>query len=111
MPLNKLLAELRPTARERIANGQLPRQAPLRMWGGRGSGEFCDLCDQPIQRDEVEYEVEANMDHSVLTLRFHIVCQSAWQLECAGDNLNKHPVGRIPAEAAITRTKGRAERG
>jgi hypothetical protein len=92
MPLSKLEAELRPIARERIASGQLPREAPSRIWGGHGTGQLCALCDKPIERDEVEYEVEEHIDGTVQLFRFHMVCQSVWQLECARDNyLRKHP--------------------
>ena len=91
MPLTQLEAELRPIARERIASRKLPREAPSQMWGGQGSGEACALCDKPIQPHEVEYEVEAQLDGVVQTLRFHVVCQSVWQLECARDDyLRKH---------------------
>ncbi len=84
MPLTALEAQLRPIARERIARGVLPRDVPSQIWAGKGSGRCCDLCDQPIAADEVEYEVErldANARRSVFV--FHIVCQSIWQLECA----------------------------
>lgn len=92
MPLTQLEAELRPIARERIAKGQLPREAPSRMWGGRGNGQLCALCGKPIQRDEIEYEVEASIDGAARDFRFHMVCQSVWQLECARDDyLKKHP--------------------
>jgi hypothetical protein len=83
MPLKKLEAELRPIARERIAKRQLPREASLHMWGGHGTGVLCSLCDKPIQRDEVEYEVEGHIDGPVVAFRFHVFCHSLWQLECA----------------------------
>ena len=91
MPLTKLETELRRIARERIAKEQLPREAPSQMWGGHGTGELCALCDKPIQRDEVEYEVEGHIGGTVHWFRFHVVCQSVWQLECArNDYLKKH---------------------
>jgi hypothetical protein len=65
------------------------------MWAGHGTGQLCALCDKPIQRDEVEYEVEHHRldDEIAQTSRFHIVCQSIWQLECArADYLVKHPL-------------------
>jgi hypothetical protein len=92
MPLTKLEAELRPTARERIATGQLARDTPARIWAGKGTGQLCALCDKPIQRDEVEYEVEHHTDEVRRTFRFHIVCESVWKLECArADYLVKNP--------------------
>ena len=92
MPLTQLEAELRLIARARIASGQLPCEAVAQMWGGHGTGEPCALCDKPIQGDEIEFEVEERVEGSVQTLRFHMVCQSVWQLECARDDyLKKHP--------------------
>jgi len=38
LPLRSLEKELRPIARERIARGQMPREAPTRFWGGFGTG-------------------------------------------------------------------------
>jgi hypothetical protein len=91
VPLTELEAELRHIARERIARGMLPgRPSATRMWAGYGNGRLCDLCGKPIQAGEIEYEVE-HPDHAVTTLRFHLVCQSVWQLECArNDHLAKH---------------------
>jgi hypothetical protein len=91
MPLTDLENTLRPIARERIAKGQLPRQEPARMLGGPGSGRPCSLCDKPIEPYQIEYEIE-QQEETVRTFRFHTVCQSIWQLECARDDyLRKHP--------------------
>jgi hypothetical protein len=91
MPFTKLEQELRLIARERIATGQLPSEGPSRMWGGYGTGQICSLCDKPIEAHDVEYEAELT-GAAVQTFRFHVVCQSVWQLECARDNdLKKHP--------------------
>jgi hypothetical protein len=93
MPLTKLEAELRPIARERIASGQLPHETPARMWAGHGTGRPCALCDKPIEKDEIEYEVEHQTESGVQTFHFHIVCQSVCQLEAArADYLVKHPI-------------------
>ena len=92
MPLTELENALRPIARERIAKGQLPRQEPSRMLGGPGSGQLCSLCDKPIERYQIEYEIE-HRETAVQTFRFHTVCQSVWQLECARDDyLRKNPI-------------------
>jgi hypothetical protein len=90
MPLTKLENELRLLARERIAREELPCTAPARMWGGHGTGEHCSLCRKPIQPSEMELEVEQPISGSVQTFHFHIICQSAWQLECVrADYLQK----------------------
>lgn len=92
MPLTKLETELRIVARERIAQGQLPCGTTLRMWGGQGTEQPCDLCDKPIRPAEVEYEVEVRDSGAVHTFRFHILCQSMWQAECVrADHLKKRP--------------------
>jgi hypothetical protein len=88
--LGRLEKELRPIARERIAKGQMPREAPTRFWGGFGTGQPCALCDKPIQSDEIEYEVKP-IEAAVQSLRFHRVCHYAWQLEC--DRVKRKPRG------------------
>jgi hypothetical protein len=81
MPLTRLEAELRPVARERIATGQLPSEAPSRIWGGPGSGNACALCGKTIGSNEIEYEVEAHVRGVGRLFRFHMMCQSVWELE------------------------------
>ena len=83
MPLTQLEKQLRRLARDRIKKGQLPRTAPGRIWGGKGAGRSCALCDKPIGANESELEVEQNIDGTVRPLRFHVACQLLWQLECA----------------------------
>jgi hypothetical protein len=97
VPLTHLEDELRPIARRRIADGQLPRGTALRMWGGHGNGRPCALCDKPIGHTEVELEVEQHTDGVARTFIFHAVCQSVWQLESARDeHLKKNPLGQPP---------------
>ena len=67
--LRRLEKELRLTARERIAKGQIPRDAATRFWAGFGTGRSCALCDKPMQSDEIEYEVRP-VEAAVQTLRF-----------------------------------------
>jgi len=67
---------LRETARERIEQSRLPRSKPARMWGGRGTGQVCSLCDQPILDTEPEMELEYEGAQPVV--RFHLQCQSVW---------------------------------
>jgi hypothetical protein len=80
MPLSRLEIELRLLARERIAQGQLPRTVPERIWGGKGTGRACALCDKPIE--EMELEVEEHIAGELQIFHFHVLCQSLWQLEC-----------------------------
>jgi len=71
--------ELRALARQRIAKGELPGAPSLKIWGGYGTGRLCSLCREPVQRDQIEFEVES----AGRALIFHMICQSVWQLECA----------------------------
>lgn len=79
--LKRLERELRPIARERIANGQLTCEVLTRVWDGCGTGRLCSLCDKAIEPDELEYDIEC-VEAAAQTLRFHRVCHYAWQLEC-----------------------------
>ena len=67
---------LRDTARERIEQARLPAAKPARMWGGRGCGSPCSLCDQPIL--DTEPEMELDYEGTQPVVRFHLQCQSAW---------------------------------
>ena len=55
-------------------------EALRRIHGGYGSGSKCDACDQPIERNQVEYEVEDAERGK--TLRLHLGCHVLWQVEC-----------------------------
>jgi hypothetical protein len=69
---------LRDMARERIEQARLPKNKPSRMWGGRGSGKTCSLCDKPILDTEHEMELEYERDPSQPVVRFHLQCQAVW---------------------------------
>lgn len=56
----------------------VPYQKPTRTWAGRGTGSFCDLCHQPIEADQVEYEVELPPDSQVPVLNLHLACYEKW---------------------------------
>ena len=89
MPLTQFESELRPIARDRISKGHLPGKVRSTLWGGNGTGQLCALCDKTIPQAEVELEVEAFINGTVRTLRFHVICESVWQLECARDDYPK----------------------
>ena len=75
---------LRARARERIAQQTLPRTKPARTWGGRGTGQHCSLCDEPILDTEPEMELEYEAATPAQVVRFHLQCQSAWEAERQG---------------------------
>ena len=62
----------------RLNVAALRRAIPIRMWGGKGSGLPCDFCRVLVGPDDVEYEVEAQLDGTVVMLRFHYRCHYAW---------------------------------
>lgn len=69
---------LRVRARQRIEQGLLPHEKPTRMWGGRGTGLPCSLCDAPILESQPEMELEYEPAARTPTVRFHLRCQSVW---------------------------------
>jgi hypothetical protein len=70
--------KLRDTARQRIEQARLPKNKPSRMWGGRGSGQTCSLCDRPILDTEPEMELEYEGAPEQPVVRFHLQCQTVW---------------------------------
>ena len=76
---------LRAKARELIRAGKLPTRRPERTWGGPGEGAHCTICSAPVNRDEVEFEIEFTREDNGPGLdRFHVhvPCFAAWELEC-----------------------------
>ena len=80
-PSQQGLEELRARARERIEQQLLPRAKPARMWGGRGTGLACNLCDAPILQSEPEMELEYETPAAIPVVRFHLHCQTVWEAE------------------------------
>jgi hypothetical protein len=77
---------LRQKAREAIQAGRIPADRPEGVWGGPGSGAACTLCDQPVRRDGLGFDLvfaqragKAPAVHHV-----HIRCFAAWEFECQG---------------------------
>jgi hypothetical protein len=52
------------------------------MWGSRGTGAACALCDHSIMPEEIEYEVELEGKSASTTLQFHLACYSVWHSVC-----------------------------
>lgn len=80
----------REKAREPIQAGTLPRRAPKRTWGGPGVGADCAICNVPVNRDELELEIEYERDDKVEwngnddTLdkyHVHVGCFMVWEHE------------------------------
>jgi hypothetical protein len=77
-------AVLREFARFGMRDGTLPRREPNRMWGRRGVGALCAVCETPTTAEQVEYVVEfardgPNSDRDRLLC--HLRCFAMWELE------------------------------
>jgi hypothetical protein len=57
---------VREKARDALRSGKLPRRNPDRTWGGLGVGAMCTICDLPMRRDEMEFEIQFARDDSNL---------------------------------------------
>ena len=55
-------------------------ERPARAWAGRGKGTCCDHCSQPIETDQIEYEVELLVDKHLKTATVHLDCYEEWIL-------------------------------
>jgi hypothetical protein len=66
----------------------LHRAKELRLWGGSGGSAACDHCRRAIESTQTDYEVDAELDGSRLTLHFHRDCYDQWkaQLRAAGSH-------------------------
>lgn len=77
-------ARLREQARAAMRAGKLPSCAPDKTWGGPGVGAACVVCERPVTKDEMEFEIESAHDGSSLGIdkfHFHIRCFTAWEFE------------------------------
>jgi hypothetical protein len=74
MPDSKDPTELKKVITLKRAGGRLPRIASARAWAGNGSGAVCVLCELPIDRGQIEYEVEWPHGADTQLLRFHELC-------------------------------------
>ncbi len=95
-------------AREAILVGKLPGRRPNRMWGGPGGGQCCKICDQPVERDKLGYELEFvdEDDPERATCHVHVRCLAAWESVCrdfeaAGETIfaNEAMVDRVLPKA------------
>lgn len=75
---------LRECAQAAIRGGKLPGRSPDRTWGGPGVGAPCAVCDRPVSKDEMEFEIEFARDGSNPGLdkfHIHLRCFAAWEFE------------------------------
>ncbi len=75
---------LREQTRATAQTGKLPARAPDRTWGGPGVGAACAVCEKPVTKDELEFEIEFARDGDNPGLdkfHVHIRCFAAWEFE------------------------------
>jgi hypothetical protein len=75
---------LRAKARAAVQSGKLPARRPDRTWGGPGIGAACVICDLPVKREELEFEIQFEHDVNDPGLdkfHVHIRCFAAWEFE------------------------------
>jgi hypothetical protein len=63
--------------RDKIRSGllPLPSEPPQKCYGGKGTGQLCDGCDEVITPEQIEYELGISESR---TLSFHDECLVAW---------------------------------
>ena len=75
---------LRDKARAAVRDGKLPSRRPDRTWGGPGVGAMCVVCELPVTKDEMEFEIQFARDGDNPGLdkfHVHIRCFAAWEFE------------------------------
>jgi hypothetical protein len=77
-------SRLREQAKAAIQNGALPTRSPDRTWGGPGVGAACAVCERPVSKQEMEFEIQFAHDGDNPGLdkfHVHIRCFAAWEFE------------------------------
>ena len=75
---------LREQAKEVVKKGKLPARAPDRTWGGPGVGAVSAVCERPVTKDQLEFEIQFARDGDNPGLdkfHVHIRCFAAWEFE------------------------------
>lgn len=74
---------LRQQAQEAIQSKRLPAHAPERTWGGPGVGAECSVCEKPVTKEQLEFEIQFEQPGGggLDKFRVHIRCFAAGELE------------------------------
>ena len=62
----------------KLADGRLPRERGDRVWGGRGSGETCTVCEDSVSKDQLVMESFGPKGDGLF---FHLKCFKIWDHE------------------------------
>ena len=69
---------LRLFIRSKLSDGRLPHNSIPRVWGGSGSNETCDGCDETISKAQMVIEGVGADGQGV---QFHVRCFHLWDSE------------------------------
>ena len=73
---------LRLLIRQKLSDGRLPRNGIPKVWGGAGSGQQCDACDEPVAKTDFVMEGPVlDGGRRARDVRFHVLCFYAWDDE------------------------------
>ena len=73
--------------RQAIRDGKLPTRPPDRTWGGPGIDAPCAVCDLPVLRGSMQFELKFAIRGSASNFDvyyLHTTCYAAWELERKG---------------------------
>ena len=72
-----MVTDLATRVADKIRSGVLPPppEPPQKYFAGKGTGQRCDVCEQAITGEQLEYEVDVDGR----TLRFHEKCVDMWR--------------------------------
>ena len=70
--------EIADKVRSKLLRGILPRDEPVKVYGGHGRGEPCMACDSPIQSAQIVYELEMP---DGARIEMHLGCHGLWLAE------------------------------
>jgi hypothetical protein len=62
---------LRALARAKLDGGDLPMKREMRLWAPPGVHLPCALCERPIARGDVEFELQFPAGHALKVWRLH----------------------------------------
>jgi hypothetical protein len=77
-------AVIRELTRRIIKREGIPNRPPDQIWGGYGTGLPCAICDLPVRKDEMEFELEFVVDSAELCVavyHLHNGCFTVWESE------------------------------
>lgn len=52
-----------------------------RLWASYGAQARCDGCNDVIDTDEIEYDLEFLYENTILTIKLHAGCWQTWRDE------------------------------